>query len=357
MKKLLKYDLRFFVCSLLLSLFIVGCSDDEAVDPTGDFTYEVDANNTMLVHFTANANNGRTLAWDFGDGNYSIAKNTSHEFSAGGTYNVKLIIYGEDGSTPAETIQTVTVIQHPTANFNFTIDDLTVTFTAITTGADSFVWDFGDGNTSNDKNPVHTYGDYGSYTVTLIATGQVGSNPATVNKTVNVEFNAPVFELVTVENADLELPGSGNRIKDWASIPGWSSDNATVDSGVEKGGWWQTDSDYAAVLFTGDSSAYNLTSHVIAEGEEFKLQLNGFDIWNGPKLVVTIYYDNGDGNRNVLATKTVDLTPGEWNAIELLATATPASVGANLGIEFSNISADGGDAWTSFDDIRLFALK
>jgi PKD repeat protein len=50
---------------------------------------------------------------------------------------------------------------------------LTVTFTATNTGGlvTSWAWDFGDGATSTEQNPVHTYDDEGTYTVYLTATG------------------------------------------------------------------------------------------------------------------------------------------------------------------------------------------
>ena len=54
---------------------------------------------------------------------------------------------------------------------------LTVLFTDASTGEiDSWSWDFGDGGTSTQQNPMHTYNDPGTYTVTLEVTGPVGSN-------------------------------------------------------------------------------------------------------------------------------------------------------------------------------------
>jgi Zn-dependent metalloprotease len=46
-----------------------------------------------------------------------------------------------------------------------------VTFTNSSTNSNVFVWDFGDGTSSTDMNPIHTYNSYGHFTVTLIATG------------------------------------------------------------------------------------------------------------------------------------------------------------------------------------------
>ena len=48
-------------------------------------------------------------------------------------------------------------------------EDYTIEFTNSSTGADEYLWDFGDGTTSTEFEPTHTYSDTGTYTVTLIA--------------------------------------------------------------------------------------------------------------------------------------------------------------------------------------------
>ncbi|NNF02076.1 MAG: PKD domain-containing protein, partial [Bacteroidia bacterium] len=47
----------------------------------------------------------------------------------------------------------------------------TVTFNNTSNNASTFIWDFGDGTTSSAASPMHTYNNYGSYTVSLIADG------------------------------------------------------------------------------------------------------------------------------------------------------------------------------------------
>ena len=74
----------------------------------------------------------------------------------------------------------------PTAQFAFTVTDLEVTFTNESDDATSYSWDFGDGNTSIETSPVHTYADYGLYSVSMTATGEGGD--ASVTKDVEVEF-------------------------------------------------------------------------------------------------------------------------------------------------------------------------
>ena len=62
----------------------------------------------------------------------------------------------------------------PDTFFNITVDGLTVKFENKTTGASSYKWDFGDGATSTDESPTHTYTVKGKYVPTLYATAENG---------------------------------------------------------------------------------------------------------------------------------------------------------------------------------------
>jgi len=62
----------------------------------------------------------------------------------------------------------------PTPDFTYEINDKTVTFTNLSTDATSYQWDFDDGTTSEEVNPVHEYAAYGDYDVRLTATGEGG---------------------------------------------------------------------------------------------------------------------------------------------------------------------------------------
>jgi PKD repeat protein len=76
----------------------------------------------------------------------------------------------------------VVVFQTPTASFTFGSGRVAriVRFTNTSNFADTFAWDFGDGEKSTEENPQHTYKDEGTYTVTLTVTnGQCTSNPQT----------------------------------------------------------------------------------------------------------------------------------------------------------------------------------
>ena len=81
----------------------------------------------------------------------------------------------------------------PAALFDFTVDGTTVTFFDFSEFAsegwiiESWAWDFGDGNTSSEQNPVHTYNDNGTYEVSLTVTTDIGteSDPYIASITIN----------------------------------------------------------------------------------------------------------------------------------------------------------------------------
>lgn len=70
------------------------------------------------------------------------------------------------------------------AAFDVAVEDLTVTLSNKSVEASTYAWDFGDGATSTETNPVHTYAAGGDYTIKLTATA--GSESATATKEVNV---------------------------------------------------------------------------------------------------------------------------------------------------------------------------
>src|SRR5690606_39869418 len=69
----------------------------------------------------------------------------------------------------------------------FSLFPYTTLFRSSTGVIDTYLWDFGDGNTSADQNPVHTFTAPGTYTVELTVTGPGGTDTATLP----IEVTAP----------------------------------------------------------------------------------------------------------------------------------------------------------------------
>jgi len=75
----------------------------------------------------------------------------------------------------------------PVSDFTYVVEDLQVSFTNTSSNATSYDWDFGDSNSSADENPVHTYAESGSYTVSL--TARMGGESNTKTETIDVAIS------------------------------------------------------------------------------------------------------------------------------------------------------------------------
>lgn len=137
-----------------------------------------------------------SYSWDWGDGNISTGTNPSHNYPNIGVYNVVLTIT-TNGGCVQQIPRTVTVGDAP-ASVDFSAAPLTlscssdtVKFTANAPGANQWLWDFGDGDTSTLANPAHVFQDTGKISVTLMA-GNNGCWAAPVPKTDFITIPAPV---------------------------------------------------------------------------------------------------------------------------------------------------------------------
>lgn len=105
------------------------------------------------------------ILWSFGDGSTSTEEHPIYTYGVSGTYDVQLWISNEGGDD-YYIKSVVTVDPAPVVDFNFAIGGYTAYFTNLSNSPDS-LWDFGDGQTSSDRNPKHVYATTGDYTVTL----------------------------------------------------------------------------------------------------------------------------------------------------------------------------------------------
>ena len=137
--------------------------------------------------------------WNFGDGANSNLQNPNHYYndttSIGHPFDVTLITT-DNGCKDTLTIVKYISIYPPIAKFSFSNDcanKLTKSFFDESKGADAWFWDFGDGHTSVEKNPIHTYTHSGYYSVNLIIYNQQSGCSDTSELTVNVINEIPDF--------------------------------------------------------------------------------------------------------------------------------------------------------------------
>jgi PKD repeat protein len=129
-----------------------------------------------VVFENLSSDNATDFSWTFQGGNpaTSTAENPVVTYNAPGIYNVSLTASNALGSNTYSQTGYITVNSVPTVDFDFSVNLGIVTFTNGSVNAGSYAWNFGDGNTSMEANPVHTYASGGEYEVTLTATNDCG---------------------------------------------------------------------------------------------------------------------------------------------------------------------------------------
>ena len=194
---------------------VSGCvvSDLVSIDyrpvPNADFITDVSEGcYPLTVRFTNYSVGGTVYHWNFGDGNSSGDRNPVHTFTGPGRFTVTLRSPGPDGRDGIAT-KVINVFDHPVANFTVNpqlvyVPGDNARFYDMSTDAVSWLWQFGDGNTSAVRNPSHKYQDAGFFDVTLIVTNR---NGCTNSLTKENEVEAVLSGFIIFPNAFRPRPG------------------------------------------------------------------------------------------------------------------------------------------------------
>ncbi len=164
-----------------------------------DFTAsETDVCQGEIVVFTDESVNASSWEWDFGEGAVPATSSTQGphavSYSTPGIRTVSLTINGNLTETKDDFM---TIHDAMEAGFEYGGSDLTVEFTNASINATTYLWDFGDGNTSAETDPVHIYSSAGSYMVSLIATNSYCED------TVSHEISVPLVGLEEIYSENL----------------------------------------------------------------------------------------------------------------------------------------------------------
>lgn len=156
----------------------------------------------LLIKFTNTSSYANAYNWDFGDGGASNDENPSYVYTVPGIYTVTLIASGDGGMDTVKTYS-ITVFDLAISWFSLSpvtviVPDGQVNYTDLSTNAVNWLWEFGDGDTSHQQNPVHSYREEGIYDVTLSIISKDGCT-STYTKYEAVTAKADV--IVKVPNA------------------------------------------------------------------------------------------------------------------------------------------------------------
>ncbi|MGR3319039.1 MAG: PKD domain-containing protein [Candidatus Anammoxibacter sp.] len=196
-----------------------------AADPTIGFApLTVQFNDTSTGDIT-------NWNWNFGDGLISLLQNPTHEYEIPGLYDVKLTVIGEGGISIGvkEEKAFIEVLEGEGLTAAFFGEPLegnapfTVNFFDQSSGEkDNWDWDFGDGATSSEQNPVHTYNTTGEFAVQLTVSGNNKTSTEAKDGLVivgegnepTVGFVAEVISVSTAKSAAKLNTGSGKVTAD-----------------------------------------------------------------------------------------------------------------------------------------------
>ena len=149
--------------------------------------------------FNYNGSNALNYNWDMGDNNLLSQINVSHSYTSAGIYQVKL--FGENSfGCKNEISLPVTVYPKPKSKFDFTPKDtcyvpIDVSFINQSSGADAYYWSFGNGQYSNQVNPVTTYTGINNYIIKLISVNQYNCFDTAID----------VYRVFNVPHADFDI--------------------------------------------------------------------------------------------------------------------------------------------------------
>jgi PKD repeat protein len=298
-----------------------GCADTITKPVTlTQYTTAINSPDTVCLNSPVNFQNGSSPApvssvWTFGNGVTSTKIDDTTSYNTAGNFPVRLV---NRYATCIDSIpKTIHVLARPTVDFNAPNvigcqAPFTVNFQDISPDAVAWQWNFGDGNTSTQQNPAHTYQDTGQYNVTLTITTSQGCQN-TITK--------PAY--IRIQRATLSITNAPNG----GCIPFSFAPVATVSSLDGVASWFWDFGDG----FT--STAQNPAPHAYTSAGNFTLTLR---VTTNGGCTETLTMPNG------IRTGTPPVVNFSINTADTCANAT---------VSFTDLSAPPIDRWAwSFGD-------
>lgn len=191
------YSHSFVLALLVAGLTMTGCKSVpvDIMSMTAPDSLQTNQNGSFAVETNADAKQPVSVSWEFGDDASASGAEASHAFAEPGTYTVTATASNRKGKSTDMSSKTVVVVNPPVpaqivsirASDNTPDTQTQVSFSATVNGDSplSYAWSFGDGSSSSDAMPAHTYSEPGTYTVQLNATNKAGSDSRSMSVTVD----------------------------------------------------------------------------------------------------------------------------------------------------------------------------
>lgn len=213
--------------------------------------------------------------WDMGDGTVIENPAAKHAYGKAGTFTVSLTVSGPAGSSTAkEDLVVKPAMLSFSVRPTHPLDGNPVTFVNESLGDyRDWKWDFGDGKTSNEKNPQHTYTEPREYVVKLTAIGPCG-DPEETSKTLTVVSSAVapeakfLLQIATIEIGESislshESTGTITKVE-------WDMGDGTILSGDKVEHRYAKPGEYTITLTVSNEADSDSTSHTLTVRDMYR---------------------------------------------------------------------------------------
>lgn len=208
-----------------------GCSDTLiqplTINPVPVAAYNNPFNCSLTQQFINTSVGGFTYLWSFGDGNTSTDSITSHTYLVPGNYSVILNVTNSFGCIDTAS-QNVTVQPQSVASFTPAIQNCNpeVSLSNQSTNGFFYLWNFGDGNGSQQLNPIHLYDSAGNYNIRLIVNPGVCAD--TTSQLIVVTTN-PHADASRIEECGLTVNFTNNSRDNTFNLWNFGDGNSSFD--------------------------------------------------------------------------------------------------------------------------------
>ncbi|MCF8264122.1 MAG: PKD domain-containing protein, partial [Melioribacteraceae bacterium] len=275
--------------------------------------------------------------WDFGDGNQSSGVAVSHAYEKPGKYIVELTVTDDSKSISDKSSDELTVV----VNFppisvpgeDMYVSQSVVQFDGSKSSDEdgeivAYLWEFGDGQTSSEPKPLHTYNLPGTYNVKLSVTDDSKTSTQTTSNQMMVIVNAPPvanagLDRIAMPGQSIDFDGSGSVDSDGnIEIVEWDFGDGETGTGSSVSHSYKDPGIYLVGLKVADNSGHNsatdfdyLTVNVNAP----PVAIAGNDIITAPGMEVIFDGSNSYDSDN-------EVTSFEWSFSDELYTSKSASM-------------------------------
>ena len=242
-----QYDVSLIVESNHGCVDTFSCVIDVKDSPVANYAIiNFCENENIIFNNTSFINSGTfTSNWTFGDNSFSTQFSPLHQYAAG-NYQTKLVVESNFGCVDS-LFQPINIFEAPVAGFQIANHCLNeaISFTdQSTTGLVniiSWLWDFGDNQTSGTANTLHSYTNDSTYTVTLIVENANGcSDTANQNYTIYPVPDPDIIVTPPCENQEVEI-----------------LNNSSINTGIITQYNWSFGNGLTSVLETPEAFSYS----------------------------------------------------------------------------------------------------